>query len=145
MQREAHTSVARERFTRVERVFAQLRALQNTHAPRQRQHNCAIVYDLPPNLEPRACLDSRAFGGKRGTVFVRSLRGSRVDSVAPRRVGGQHIAAFGPCAITFSAKYPPAQEQTSGDMFMCFAPPRPDNYRLEPPIHLRFLISRITW
>lgn len=66
MQREAHTSVARERFTCIEGVFAQLRALQSTHAPRQRQHNCAIVYDLPPNLKPRACLDSRVFGGKRG-------------------------------------------------------------------------------
>lgn len=101
MQREAHASVARERFTRVERVFAQLCALQSAHAPRQRQHNCAIVYDLPPNLEPRACLDSRVFGGNYGIVFIWNLRGIGVDSVAPHRVNGQHIGTFGPCAITF--------------------------------------------
>ena len=53
----------------MERVFAQLRALQSTHAPCQRQHNCAIVYNLPPNLEPRACLDSRVFGGNYGICF----------------------------------------------------------------------------
>lgn len=118
MQLEARASVARERFTRVGRLFAQLREPQSAHArtsPR-RQHNCAIVYDLPPNLEPRAaCLDSRVFGGKHSTVVYWILAGFGVDPVLPYRTSGQHIGAFGPCAITFSTKISCVVKQAASD------------------------------
>lgn len=71
----------------------------------ERQHNCAIVFDLPPNLEPRVCLDSRVFGGKRVTPKLWILRDVRANTVVPWLASEQHIGAFGPCAITFSVKF----------------------------------------
>lgn len=71
----------------------------------ERQHNCAIVFDLPPNLEPRVCLDSRVFGGKPVTPGLWILRSVRVDTVVSWVASGQHIGAFGPCAITFPVKF----------------------------------------
>lgn len=102
LQLEAPASVARERFSRVGRASAQLRESQIAHARTSSSglRNCAIVYDLPSNLEPRAaCLDSRVFGGNRGTLPLWILREIGVDTVLPRRGSGGHIGACGPCAI----------------------------------------------
>lgn len=138
MQREAHASVARERFTRVERAFAQLCALHSTHAPRQRQHNCAIVYDLPPNLEPRACLDSRVFGGNYGRCFHLEFTWyrSRFSGSPPcQRIAYWYFRAV--CNNVSRKNICRVEQEVLCDTFVCLALRRHDNCELGGLTHDR--------
>lgn len=65
--------------------------------------------------------------------------------MAPHRVSEQHIGAFGPCAITFYAKYSFAEREILCNIFMCFTLYRRDNCELRRPMHDQFLISTVTW
>lgn len=103
-QSKTSASVARERFSWLLRVFAQLCEPQLAHvSPFTYQRNCAIVPRavFPDSGGPRACLDSRAFGGKRREACIYVLiyavsKATRLGSSPPIR-GSAYCC--GPCAI----------------------------------------------
>lgn len=102
-QSKTSASVARERFSWLPRVPAQLRESQLAHVSSfTSQRNCAIVPRtvLPDPGGPRACLDSRAFGGKREAciyVLIYAVsEATRLGSPPPIRGSAYRC---GPCAI----------------------------------------------